>query len=368
MFTLALKNLLSEKGRLVLGVAGVAFANTLIMFHVAMLLGTFSQITKHIEKTDADIWVLQEGLSDVTSSTSFVSGSNIEAIRKIDGVERVTGLFLYYTSVKIRQKVENVFLVGYDSESGVGGPWRLAKGKSNVEGDEIIMDESLAKSEALDVGDEINISGHKLKIAGLSKETSAVATQYIFISKESVLDYLNLNNIYNYLLVSCRKRADIGGVLEEINRIKGVDAYTRQKLAENTLRFWGKFLVPLLTTLVIVSFLVGTTVIGIVVHNITLHKQKEYGILLALGASSASVCAIVLWQGAFVGSSGFIGGALISAVAIHIANDTIPGMTACLDHKVLAISILLTWLMIMFSTIAPLARILKTDPFEIFRG
>ena len=77
MFNLALKNLLQERGRFILGIIGVAFANLLIMFQMAMVRGTFSQVTNYIEKTDADIWVLQEGLSELTSSTSFVSSSNI---------------------------------------------------------------------------------------------------------------------------------------------------------------------------------------------------------------------------------------------------------------------------------------------------
>jgi putative ABC transport system permease protein len=368
MFNLALKNLMQEKGRLVLGILGVAFATMLIIFQMAMVSGTFSQITNYIDQTHADIWVLQEGLSDITSSTSFVTSSNIEKIEAIDGVEKVTGLFLYYTSFKIKSKTANVFLVGFDTDSGIGGPWKMHAGRRVIGGKEIVMDRSLARSEDLHVGDTVNISGYELTIAGLSDETSAVATQYIFISKETVREYLRLSNINNYLLVGCKKGADVARIIKDIDKIKGIDAYTKQELADNTFRFWGKFLIPLLTALTLISFLVGTTLIGIVIYNITLHKEREYGILLALGAASRNIYEVVLCQGILLGSIGFVAGTLFSLIAIAAANAYIPGMTARIDLRITIVSIFLTVLMTLISTMIPLRRILNIDPFEIFRS
>jgi putative ABC transport system permease protein len=368
VFNLALKNLLHEKGRFALGIIGVAFANMLIIFQMSMVRGTFSQVTNYIHQTDADIWVLQEGLSEVTSSTSFVSGSNIKKIEEIEGVERVTGLFIYYTSLKIKEEVANVVLVGFDTESRIGGPWKIHAGRSTIEDKEIIVDKTLARSEGLGVGDTVNVSGHELTVAGLSDETTAVASQYIFISKETVRRYLRLTHIYNCLLVGCNEGADIPQITEEISQLEGIEAFTKQELAENTLKFWGKFLIPLLTALTFISFLVGTTVIGIVVYNITLHKEKEYGILLALGAASRNIYETVLCQGIVLGAIGFAVGAALSLICIRIANMNIPGMTAWLDMRIVVMSIFLTALMTLISTMIPLRKILKIDPFEIFRG
>lgn len=367
MFSLALRNLLQEKPRLLLGILGVAFANLLVMFHLAVVIGTFSQITTYILKTRADIWVLQEGLSDITSSTSFVPSSYAAKIAQLDGVEKVTGLFLYYTSMKIKSNAANVFLVGYDSESGVGGPWKVSAGKNAPEAHELIMDKSLAESEGLQVGDEVTVGGHPICVAGLSEETSAVATQYVFVPLSDVNTFLNLSNIYNYLLVSAKPGSPIPQVVSEINTVKGVNAYTKEQLAQNTLKFWGKFLIPLLNALMLVSFLVGATVIGIVVYTITLHKETEYGILLALGATPKDAYETVLCEGAILGVGGFQLGIVLSLLAIHLANKGIPGMTARLDARVAAISLGLTFLMVIVSTIVPMVRILKIDPFEIFR-
>jgi putative ABC transport system permease protein len=361
VFNLALKNLLQERGRFVLGIVGVAFANLLIMFQMAMVSGTFAQVTNYIDKTHADIWVLQEGVFDITSSTSFVSSTNIGRIRAIDGVENVTGLFLYYTTFRIRSKPANVLLVGFDTDSGIGGPWNIFAGERTVEKGQIIMDRVLAESEGLGLGDEVEISGITLTIVGLSKETSAVATQYIFVAKEVVQEYLKLSTIYNCLLVSCREASDLERIIAEINTIDGINAYTKKQLAENTLQFWGKFLIPLLIGLVLISFLVGMTIIGIIVHNITLHKEKEYGVLLALGAASRDIYKVVLHQGILLGGIGLVCGMVLSLIAVQVANSEIPGMTARIDLRTLAFSVLLTVLI-------PLTRILRIDPFEIFRG
>ena len=368
MFNLALKNLLHERGRFILGIIGVAFANLLIIFQMAMVRGTFAQVTNYIENTDADVWVLQEDLVELTSSTSFVSGSNIGKIEDIDGVEKVTGLFMYYTSLKIKSETANVVLVGFDTESGIGGPWKMHAGRRDIEAEEIIMDKTLARSEGLVVGDTVSLSGHEMTVAGLSDETTAVASQYIFISRDTVQRYLRLSNIYNCLVVGCDNGADIPRIIEDINQLEGLHAYTEQELAENTLKFWGKFLIPLLTALSLISFLVGTTVIGIVVYNLTLHKEKEYGILLALGAASSDIYRTVLCQGIVLGSIGFAVGAMLSLLCIRIANSEIPGMTAQIDLRIVAASIFLTALMTLISTMIPLRRILNIDPFEVFRG
>jgi putative ABC transport system permease protein len=368
MFILAVKNLIQEKGRLAFGIAGIGFANFLIMFQIAMVSGTFSQITKYIHSTPVDIWALQEGLSDITSSTSFVSSSNIPKIQAISGVERVTGLFLYYTSIRIKSKISNVFLVGFDPKSGLGGPWKMHSGKLEVDDKNIIMDKGLAQSEGLKIGDTINVSGHEVRIAGLSDETSAVATRYVFVSREAVARQLNLSHVYNYLLVGCSSGADLQSVIEQINKIQGVNAYTKSQLADNTLHFWGQFLIPLLDLLVIVCFLVGAVSVGITIYTATLHKAREYGTLRAIGAGNKQVCAVVAWQVTLLAAAGLLLGVGLSRVFIHIANRWIPGMTAELNWTVIGVSILLTVGMACLSILAPIWKIVRIDPFEVFRG
>jgi putative ABC transport system permease protein len=69
MVSLARKNLLHDRLRFAITVAGVAFAVTLVLVQVGLFMGLLAKATVTIEHATADIWVTSKNTRTWTSRT-----------------------------------------------------------------------------------------------------------------------------------------------------------------------------------------------------------------------------------------------------------------------------------------------------------
>src|SRR3989304_2169467 len=88
MVPVARRNLLSEKGRFAVSVAGVAFAVLLILIVLALYRG-WSQSGATFEELGGQLWTVQQGTSDPFHSVSLVERPDAEALADTDGVALV---------------------------------------------------------------------------------------------------------------------------------------------------------------------------------------------------------------------------------------------------------------------------------------
>ena len=87
MVSLARKNLLYDRIRLAITLAGVAFAVTLVLVQVGLFLGLLDKATVTIEKSNADIWIVAKNTPNVDFGNPFPDTVFLRA-RGVAGVER----------------------------------------------------------------------------------------------------------------------------------------------------------------------------------------------------------------------------------------------------------------------------------------
>src|SRR3972149_7767271 len=184
MVSVARKNLFQEKTRLFISVGGVAFAVTLILILQGLYQGWNSRITAYMESIDADFWVSQKGSADLSHSVSLVPKDLESAIKATDGVEAVNQFIGRQIAFKIDDEEANFFLVGFDTDENVGGPVKMAKGKSVPDDGEIIVDTVFAKNKKVKIGDRLTLNKRGFEIIGLSEGGNMVVYQYAFVKKE----------------------------------------------------------------------------------------------------------------------------------------------------------------------------------------
>ena len=164
MISIARKNLIAEKTRFLASISGVAFSILLIIVLLGVNQAFTNLATAYLDNVDADIVVAQEGTTDMFHTFSVLE------TEKINQVERITkgkayGLVSKPTNIFIseedgskivdypgRPKGENttgqketVSIIGYDTKSGIGGPWINLAGASVPKEKEIIVDRVFAK-------------------------------------------------------------------------------------------------------------------------------------------------------------------------------------------------------------------------------
>jgi putative ABC transport system permease protein len=370
----AFRNLHADRIRFAVTVAGVAFSVLLICFQLSVLKGTRAQITTYIDHTGANVWAMQKGVDDFVA-TSVVPRESVDAMEKLDGVRRAAGIYAIYTLLEINGVKSRVYVIGYDTQSGDGGPWKLGKTMTHVRDarslrqDEVLLDENLAYRHGLEPGDRVSFFGHSFTVAGFTLETTSIGSQYAFLPRETVGRLLPGGQFsFTHVLVWSDGTVSDQDMVHLIGEKTGLSALTRDALAANMREFLGMFMLPLLTAGVVMGFLVGSITIGITLYTAVLERFKEYGTMKALGATGWFLYGIVLKQSLISLGIGTAIGLALGVLANHFINQWVPGMTARLDGSITTQTLLAGLVMAVLSTGLPMWRLSRLDPMEAFRS
>ena len=370
----AFRNLWGDPLRFSVNVIGVSFAILLICFQLSILKGTRGQITTYIDHTGADIWAMQQGVDDFIA-TSTVARTAVQDLNKLDGVDRIAAIYAVYTLLEINQVKSRVYVVGYDTESGDGGPWKLGRTLPHlntvhdVMANEILLDQNLAERHKLQLGDELSLFGHEFKIAGFTLETMSIGSQYAFVPRDRIAGILP-GGEFSFTHILVWKKEDISDevLIRRIEAATPLNALTREELADNMRDFLGMFMLPLLTTGVVMGFLVGCITIGITLYTSVLERFKEYGTIKAVGATDRYLYGLIFRQAMISLSFGIAIGLVLAVCANRLINEWVPGMTARLDGTIVMQTIAAGFFMAVVSTSWPMWRLLKLYPLEAFRA
>jgi hypothetical protein len=149
----AVKNLFEQPLRLAFSVLGVALAVMMILVMWAILQGVLAQAGAYVKHTEAQIWVVQRGFTDIAHGFSVVPAPLEEELERIPGVRSANPITAARTEVPIPADGEEaVSVVGYDPETGVGGPWEFATEPAVPRSGEVVADETFAQISGLEVG------------------------------------------------------------------------------------------------------------------------------------------------------------------------------------------------------------------------
>lgn len=370
----ALRNLRADRVRFLINVLGVAFSVLLICFQLSVLKGTRGQITTYIDHTGADIWVMQKGVDDFVA-TSTVPRESLGTVEKQDGVKKAAGIYAVYTLLEVNQVKSRVYVIGYDTASGDGGPWKLGQTLPHIRNarslgqDEVLLDETLSDRHKLCLGDHISLFGHTFTVAGFTRETTSIGSQYVFLSRKTISRIIPGGSLsFTHILVWLNGTVPAREMAGSIEKSTGLTSVTRNELDANMREFLGMFMLPLLTAGVVMGFLVGSITICITLYTAVLERIKEYGTMKALGATDWFLFGILFQQSLISLVIGTAIGLILGILANYFINQWVPGMTARLDGTIVLQTVLAGLIMALLSTGLPMWRLRRLDPLEVFRA
>src|SRR5687767_5109392 len=140
MFFLARKNLFEQPFRLADSAGGVGLSVMLILIVWAILGGILNQAGALVRNTDAQVWVVQKGFTDIAHGFSVVPESLEPRLERMPGVRDANPVTVARTEVVTEDGKQSLGLMGYDTETGVGGPWRFAGKAATPKRGEVVID------------------------------------------------------------------------------------------------------------------------------------------------------------------------------------------------------------------------------------
>jgi putative ABC transport system permease protein len=365
---LAVRNLLHDRLRSAMTVAGVAFAVTLVFVQVGLFLGILGNASVTIEHIRADLWVTSRNTPNVDFAHGFPE-TYVQRVRSIAGVERADNLAIQFLNVALPNGAEEGMLVyGLEDFRRWGIPWRVVEGDLDdlKRGDYLFLDESAERRFGpFAVGDYREIFGYRMKILGRTREALSFTTSPIGFMDHALVQRLageRMAGRTTYILVRLAPGAEIA------LRLPYNDVYTRDEWAERSRGYWvastGLGLNMYLT--VFLGCLVGVVVVAQTLYTSTMEHIKEFGTVKAIGGSNGDIYCILGTQAAIAAVVGFAVGAGFTA-ALRPAMARI-GLKLLLTPSMAGVVFAGTLALCLVSAFVSFRKVARIDPALVFRA
>ncbi len=364
--SLARRNLFQDKTRLALSIFGVALAVMLILVLKGFLSGMNRQITSYIDNSPGSIILAQEDVVNLLGSTSLLPEGIAQKAETIRGVDEAIPILSQFVILDLHDKKQPAYMIGYDPKQG-GGPWELIAGREPRSKREIVFDRIFADRHDLKLGDQVEVMDKDFTIVGLSDGTTSWMTSYFFVRKEAAEDLLLVSDATSFLLLTTSDGANLDDVIQRLNNLSGVNALTKTEMAANDLKLFAKVFSAPLKLMVGIAFLVGTMIVGLIIYTATVERQREYGVIKAIGAKNRYLYQIVLTQALFASIAGSALGILLANGAAQWIMSVRPQFLIAFDPVDSGQALLAGLGMALIASIFPTRVMAGLAPAEVFR-
>lgn len=369
MISVARSNLFAERTRLAISAGGVAFAVMLILIIWSLYQGWNTGITGYIDSVPTDLWVAQQGTRDMFHSVSILPAGMEDGLRAMPEVARVERFVGRQVAFDWKGSEAHLFIVGYDTTSGIGGPVKVVKGALAPGPGQIIVDRAFSRQKGAGIGDRLDINGRGVEIAGISEGGNQFITTYAFMPRADAAALLGMAQFSNFYLVNLAPGVspDDGRAAIEA-RFPGTSALTTASFRRSVRQMIEETFLPIIAVLVGIGFLVGVTVIGLTIYTATMEKSREYGVIKALGSTNGQLYRIVLEQALWSGVLGFAAGLGLTLAALPMIENLTPSFVTALRPWDVLTVFGAALLMAFIASYIPVRRLLRLDPAMVFRS
>jgi putative ABC transport system permease protein len=373
MVDIARRNLLHDKTRFLITLVGVTFSVVLIFSQFGIYLGFMGNASIIIDNTVADIWITSRNSQNFDFPLAFAE-RKLNQVKETVGVAWADRLILTWASLKRRDGgSENIELIGFNPDTGVGGPWRLAAGSVGAlkAGKAIIVDESaFSRLGRVSVGDYLEINENRVKVVGISQGVRGFTTApYVFTTYRTAqsLDPL-LRERTVFIIARVGPGHTPAAVAERLRALRDVDVYTRDQYSLRTRLYWtwetGIGVGFALTA--VMAIVVGMVIVGQTIYTATIEHLREFGTLKAIGATNRDVYMIILKQAMINAVIGYATGLGITLLVNPFIEAT--GLVIVLPAKLMLSLFAVTVVMCLSASVLSVRKALRVDPLIVFRA
>ena len=362
---IAVRNLFGEKGRLLITAGGVAFSVMLILVLIGLYNGWNKQMTKFLGSLPADLWIGQQGSGDTSHSVSLLPSNLGEELKKIQGVERVTGFVGRRMGIKIDGKESVLSLIGVD-QNGVIKPYKIVEGNQTPKTGEVIIDRTFARDKDLAVGKTIDIAGKIFTIAGISSGGNMLAYTYAFAAEGDLRELFSFQSFTNYFLVQTKDPGKTAVSLKD--SFPNLEVMNRKEFLDINTSLIREVFLPIIGILAAIALAIGIAVIGLTIFTATIEKSKEFGVLKAIGYSGGELLSIILIQSFSAGILGFILGNILTLLIVPLAQSAVSSFLYEAGWPEISAVFGATMAISFIAAFIPLKRLSSIDPAQVFKA
>ena len=375
LYAIAFKLLVNDRSKFNSLLIGIAFSVFLMVQMTSMFAGVLQRSSATVENIGSSVWIMDPAVNTAANAIPLPDYV-LDAVRSLKGVKYAVPLYTGGALVRLGDGTfQSVNVVGLDDTSLLGRPPLEAGRIEDIYAENgfiVVKDAEYDKLQRPVIGTTFEINDHRARIVGVAKVPEnglfGVPTLYTTISR--AVQYIPSTRFTDcYILVEPKTAADIASIKAEVARL-GYLALTRREFDTRIERFYefqtGVGMNILIMT--VISFVVGLSISGQTFYTFILENLDKFGALKAIGAKGRELVYMILFQALFTGLTGYGLGVGASSLMIWIARLRMPDYAAIVTQGNLVLAFGMVLLIAAVSSYIGVRRVLKIEPFEVFRS
>src|SRR5262249_14041745 len=270
MARLAYRNLLHDKTRFTVTLAGISFAIVLVLVQLGLFIGFTITTSSIIDHSGADFWICAKGVQYFEVGFPLPE-RKLYQILSVPGVAAASRYVVKFTNWRRPDGAQkNVEVIGYEAGSATGAPWKLSAGSlaELKTPDTVLVDELYANEVGVSVpGDLVEIHGYRARVVGFTSGIRSFTTSpFVFTDLKNALNYTDSrDDAPTFILVRARPGIDLAVLKVRLATLTpAVDVYTTREFSAKTRNYWlfttGAGIALLVAALL--GLVVGTAIVG----------------------------------------------------------------------------------------------------------
>jgi len=372
---LAYKLLVNDKSKFTALLVGITFAVVLMLQVTSTFIGMMKRASATVYNIAAPMWIMDPAVESAGSSIGMPDYV-LDAARSMPGVSYAVPVYQGNTLAKLADGTyQPITIIGLDDTSLYGRPKLLEGNIEDLYGENafvVVKDGDYPKLENPHVGTEFQVNDHRGVIVGIADVASGglFGTPTLYTTYSRALQYLpNLRFTISYVLVQPKSAADIPRIKDQVKSM-GYVALTKDEFVDRTSSFymWQTGLGINIMMMAVMSFIVGLSISGQTFYTFVLENIDKFAALKAMGANNRELVMMILSQAGFTALIGYGLGVGLCSFMITMAKMRLPSFASQIAYTNLGLGLVMVLLIAAVSSYFGVRRVLKIEPFEVFRG
>ncbi len=214
---------------------------------------------------------------------------------------------------------------------------------------------------------------HRGVIVGIATVASSglFGVPTLYTTYERALQYIpNPRFTISYVLVEPKSPADVSNyqAASAGARLPGTDQRRVHGARSSAFYMFQTGLGMNLLIMTVMSFIVGLSISGQTFYTFVLENLEKFGALKAMGTKSRELILMILFQASFTALTGYGLGIGLCALTIALAKLRLPDYAAMITFWNLGLAFVMVVIIAAVSSYFGVRKVLRIEPFDIFRG
>ncbi|BBF43463.1 heme efflux system permease HrtB [Lachnospiraceae bacterium KM106-2] len=353
---LAWKELKHNKTKYLLVETIVVLMIFMVLFLTGLASGLSRAVSSAIDNSKADYYVLSDGAQNMITISKLTKEQE-KAVKKEAGKTAV--LDIQRMNVVKENEKDKIDLTYFAIQPDEFLQPKIVEGNALQKKNEIVLNDTF-QDEGIQLGDTIEdaTTGEKLKVVGFTTDESYGHSPVGFITTET---YTNIRKKINPMYEEEVHTVAVQG--EWKKELDGVVAVDKQTVIQNIPGYSAEQ--TTLNMIIWVLVVVSAAILGVFFYVITIQKQRQFGVLKAIGMKMREITGIMISQTIILSCSGaIIGNGIVFAMAAILPS----GMPFYLNISGMIVT---TFVFILISIVCSLLsarQVAKVDPIITIGG